>query len=1228
MGRLLFRLLGLTLPTQIFHSALSSDSSYLIIHLKPYKLMKKMYLFLAAFVVAAFTAVTPAQADDVTFEVSGSTGFWTDWNNNPGNSWAKTWESTQEDPHITIHQASNANNMRFWDGTHIMFYNSVGGRTDAENYDITVSSGWNITGVSFDFTCGEVTGVVGNKSAGVSISLYGEAAVENWSSEDFEHVEVTGIEDSKVTFTVATLTPGSATFANTKNFIITLAQKGGIDVAWEKFREILGRYDTYVEEQFPVGSAPGLYDEAARKAFFDAIAAGYDSENIPEEDVTEELLAKLGQDIVDAYDALVASKNMNYVLPEGTIFFRIKSALTYHNDVPTGEKDVDGFPVTENVELPKYMLCVQSGDKFYGYWATPEENNALDQLQALWTIVKTDDGYDVINMYNECRFNNVARSTSVAMSPESENLLAFDPAYTDEEGVTYLNIRVATQNGADGLYLHQNGHGGGTGVQNYLVGWYSTFDYQAGPGASEWVIEPVSPGQAQDILTAGAAAKERERFEKDYAELIKTANLDLAGAQVDVEATPLITSADQLSSPWSDADEGQDLGALIDDDPSTYWHSDWHSGNQPAHTHYLQAALTEPAHNLVRISVTRRPVSNDHITLWSVYGSNNAEAEDENWVPLAKLYTPFGNNTETVITRAFDAKGYTNLRFYFDGTTSNRGYGHMSEFQLQAITIVPGSQYAGLAAQAEKLTGVIASQEFTAISDITEAQGAELEAAYNALKGEYVDPTELRNLIASAEQLAAGILVGTDPGYWADNTLAEALAKVVADAKAYDEGQVYTAAESAAFIEAINTATEPILAAANGIKEGKWYTIHFGSEADFEKYGWDLVAGEAIYSQAEEGQEGELIDEPLWDKFLTVAVASDEAIDEESGLYKHVIEPIALEDVRPGARLFVDDESDIEDADMAKFRFVRVDEDAYLLQNKATGLFLRAAGTSGAVSLNVIPSLFSVKAIGFGQNLIAATDLKGNSQNYLHVQRDYNTLVTWNATEPGSRSALYLHESEDVAADYSGEQFAWNIRPGQIYTFCYPVNLALGKDNGGTMYTVNKVEDKSVTLAVIEGGASAGRPFIYIDGEAEDYHAEDEAEPVYFLHGYDIAAEPDTAHVLKGTYVQVTPGKGNIMVNENKRNEFTVTRPMMENSTIGAYQAYIAPEVKLNVGDEIELVISTEGDAVQSVLANVSRSGAIYTIDGRLVAKKGNLNTLRTLGRGTYIVNGTKVIVK
>ena len=42
---------------------------------------------------------------------------------------------------------------------------------------------------------------------------------------------------------------------------------------------------------------------------------------------------------------------------------------------------------------------------------------------------------------------------------------------------------------------------------------------------------------------------------------------------------------------------------------------------------------------------------------------------------------------------------------------------------------------------------------------------------------------------------------------------------------------------------------------------------------------------------------------------------------------------------------------------------------------------------------------------------------------------------------------------------------------------------------------------------------------------------------------------------------------------------------------------------------------------------NVVKSGIIYTLDGR-VAGKGNLNNVKNLGRGIYILNGTKVVVK
>ena len=160
--------------------------------------------------------LTPVDGGEtVRLTVGQSTGFWTAAN--PANIWASKWESTQENPHIIIRQAKNANNMNFWDGENIKFFNSVGGSTDAEIYEITVSSGWNITAVSLDFKC--------DNDKGVSVALDDGDAVECWSTEDFEHVEITNLKKEQVNMTVATLTPGYTTFADTKNFVITLSKQ-------------------------------------------------------------------------------------------------------------------------------------------------------------------------------------------------------------------------------------------------------------------------------------------------------------------------------------------------------------------------------------------------------------------------------------------------------------------------------------------------------------------------------------------------------------------------------------------------------------------------------------------------------------------------------------------------------------------------------------------------------------------------------------------------------------------------------------------------------------------------------------------------------------------------------------------------------------------------------------------------------------------------------------------
>ena len=83
------------------------------------------------------------------------------------------------------------------------------------------------------------------------------------------------------------------------------------------------------------------------------------------------------------------------------------------------------------------------------------------------------------------------------------------------------------------------------------------------------------------------------------------------------------------------------------------------------------------------MTFTRRQATNDHITLFGVYGATAADAPDADWVKVASIEAPYTDNKET-ITKNFTTPSYQYYRFYIDGTTTGRGYGHMSEFQLLA----------------------------------------------------------------------------------------------------------------------------------------------------------------------------------------------------------------------------------------------------------------------------------------------------------------------------------------------------------------------------------------------------------------------------------------------------------------------------------------------------------------------------------------------------------------
>ena len=80
-------------------------------------------------------------------------------------------------------------------------------------------------------------------------------------------------------------------------------------------------------------------------------------------------------------------------------------------------------------------------------------------------------------------------------------------------------------------------------------------------------------------------------------------------------------SGDQLSSNASDWQEGQHIEYLVDGNPNTFWHSDWH--NQVHDTHYIQVDFDEPVGDNIGLYVVRRREANNHVTLMGVWGSNN-----------------------------------------------------------------------------------------------------------------------------------------------------------------------------------------------------------------------------------------------------------------------------------------------------------------------------------------------------------------------------------------------------------------------------------------------------------------------------------------------------------------------------------------------------------------------------------------------------------------------------
>ncbi|MBQ8968659.1 MAG: discoidin domain-containing protein [Bacteroidaceae bacterium] len=962
-------------------------------------------------------------------------------------------------------------------------------------------------------------------------------------------------------------------------------------------------------DQFVPGTAPGQYNPEAVAAFLKALE-DYNPDNMDPDDKEKLTVAQLKEMIANlkaAYEAVLASK---IPMTLATGYYRLKTAMEYTNTVT----DPDTMEEEAKV-MPKYAYTELNGSTINAKWGTPDDVDT--DCPSLWHVTMLEDGtFDIVSAATDGRFDNTAQSTAVTLSKESQNMMAIEPITTTEEGITYVNIRVSTQAADNFFYLHQGGHSAGTGTGGNIVGWSTSYSAENGPGGTEWYFVPVDDATAAKIIEDYAPIRDRELMLAQYDSILANAkkNLEIA---IDIKHVKLLQNANQLSTPYNEPSEGA-IANLLDGDVTTFWHSNWSDGNVDGDIHYLQADLVNPVEEDIYITFTRRQCSNDHVTQLIIRGTNDPDAEKEACEQLLIWDTPFGSNTESFKSEPFSTNGYRYIRLYAATTTNNRGYWHMTELQMGYDTPNENAQVHYMGDLATNLQAVIDAQADLERDDIGIDEFNALKAAYDAFMAKFVDPTELRDVLAAQAETADIVVVGTDPGFWSADNGAGAFKALYDEAVAYDAKGDYTPEKSKNYVEQLTKQSQDIFASANKIQTGKWYKIRFAPEEDFEAHNWDKVAGNGSTNA-----QGEITIPSLFGKYVSVA-----DYYEEEGL-QH-IDPIDVDEIGLGHQVYFLDGEDLTDTDAALFRFISVGDSAYIMQNKGTNMFLKAAGTSGAVTLSVHPSLFDARAIGYGLNVVSAKSITGENQNYLHAQVSHNVLVTWGpdfTPTAGSRSGFYIEEAEDVAADYDGTEFLVAATDGAISAYCFPVEVSVKAGENAAMWSVNSVDGNKIVLAKIEKSAIGGRPFFLIYGNTDDYDEElaDDYDLITLVHGYDITATaPQDQYAFKGTYAEKTVGAGVVVA---QGNALTITKSA--NSKVSANSAYIAKSEAYDREATLEVVFDENApDGIQTALQNVSKSGAVYTVDGRLVSKQATLNDLQKFGKGMYILNGTKVIVK
>ena len=504
-----------------------------------------------------------------------------------------------------------------------------------------------------------------------------------------------------------------------------------------------------------------------------------------------------------------------------------------------------------------------------------------------------------------------------------------------------------------------------------------------------------------------------------------------------------------------------------------------------------------------------------------VYVSNDA-SDESSWKRFVGLTDGFDTNKPNAhyISPDIDlGQPYQYIRLYPMGSATDDYVFNMAEIQFHSTTPNEAtSQYyyvKGLKEAADHLQGVIATVQDKVnrgmaidLSDTTA-----INEATSAVRALVFDPSEYRSLAGDVAALLAdtynvGKAVGQYPAE-AVTALKEALdqANGMVDYDKVDREKFTTATTL------LTQAKKDFKAKQVGVDTHMWYTIKYPSEEYFESRGWDIPSWWAMSN-------------PFYDQYIAPGLRTEDNA-----------EVLTADDVSAGDCIYYFTQDDIaNEPTAAQWRFVEVGKGKYALQNRLSGLFINSGTDQNSTTMQLTPSLATVRPLGYGQCSIDLSTITGSSLGTYHYLNGRgneiaNQVGTWSAvgTSQPDNSLFVIEAVEAIDEATYAPSFAMSQLAGDQTPLCFPTEIK--SIEGVTAYTaagtMEKDGTKYIALNEAEMPIKAGQPFFLISDE--DYDGVS-VNDVRMYPGSNVVSKAGSMNGLTGVFTRTTLDEGLVWI--------------------------------------------------------------------------------------------------